>query len=109
MCKEIPILSVRLIKDQPHCLNLETNAKELRKYSRSLQKGESPGLDRILNEMIKSSFEALKYLYINYSILFSKFEGSGEAWCKDLITPVYRSGDPGNYRPICVLSCLGTF
>ena len=58
--KEIPLLSVRLIKDQFHCLNLETNSKELRKYSRSLKKRQSPGLDRMFNEMIKSSFEVLK-------------------------------------------------
>ena len=31
-------------------------------------------------------------------------------WCNRLITPIFKSGpksDPGNYRGICVTSCLG--
>ena len=32
------------------------------------------------------------------------------SWCEGIITPIYKSGnkqDPGNYRGICINSCLG--
>ena len=35
-----------------------------------------------------------------------------DSWCKGIITPVHKSGDPLNpdtYRPTCVLICLGKF
>ena len=41
-------------------LNCTTDSKELRKVQKTLKNGKSPGLDRISNEMIKTSFENLK-------------------------------------------------
>ena len=35
-----------------------------------------------------------------------------KTWCEGLISPIFKSGtltDPGNYRGICVSSCLGKF
>ena len=32
------------------------------------------------------------------------------SWCRGIITPIFKSGsktDPGNYRGICVTSCVG--
>ena len=46
----------------------------------------------------------------NYSILFLMQGVFPSAWCNGLITPIFKSGrksDPGNYRGICVTSCLG--
>ena len=47
--------------------------------------------------------------------LFNKILSSGvfpKIWSEGLITPIHKSGnktDPGNYRGICISSCLGKF
>ena len=62
--------------------------------------------------MIKASFDILKPAYLK---LFNLMIAVGQVpaiWCKGLITPVHKNGDPfdpDNYRPICVLGCLCKF
>ena len=51
----------------------------------------------------------MKYFSFKLFNLIVKVVRVPEDWCKGFITPVYKSGDPGNYRPLCVLSCLDFF
>ena len=80
--------------------------------SKSLKNKKAPFSDLIKNEMIKAS---CGFLLNAYKKLFNTILQSGiypSNWCEGLITPIFKSGDntdPGNYRGICVSSCLGKF
>ena len=87
-----------------------TCSKELEIVLTKLKKGKAPGLDRISNEMIETSLVFLKDLFVILFNLTLKIGVVPENWCKGIITPVHKSGnplDPDIYRPICLLSCLG--
>lgn len=93
-------------------LNQQIKKKEMSKILKKLKNGKAPGMDRILNEMIKYSYPFLKSLFkklFNLIILSGKVP---DIWCYGLVSPIHKSGDPlnpSNYRPICVISCLGKF
>ena len=80
--------------------------------SKSLKNKKAPFSDLIKNEMIKAS---CGFLLNAYKKLFNTILQSGiypSNWREGLITPILKSGDntdPGNYRGICVSSCLGKF
>ena len=62
--------------------------------------------------MIKASFEILKEAYIKLFNFVMTIGIVPSIWCKGLISPRHKSGDPlnlENYRPICVLSCICKF
>ena len=89
--------------------NKLTSHQELKKILKILKNGKSPGIDRISNEMIKHSFEILKDCCVKLFNLVITVGCVPSIWCKGLITPVHKKGDPlnpDNFRPICVLSCL---
>ena len=89
-----------------------TNKKELITVIKNLKNVKAPGLDRVSNEMIKASFEILKEAYIKLFNFVMTLGIVPSIWCKGLISPIHKSGDPLNpesYRPICVLSCICKF
>ena len=93
-------------------INKLTNNAELKNIIKILKLGRAPGLDRILNEMIKYSFDFLKNCYVKLFNLILKTGIVPRIWCKGSITLVHKKGDPSNpdnFRPICVLSCLSRF
>ena len=62
--------------------------------------------------MLKHSFPVLKDCFIKLFNLILKVGKVPVTWCKGLITPVHKKGDPSNrdnFRPICVLSFLCKF
>ena len=70
--------------------------------SKLLKNKKAPFTDLVRNEMIN---EKLVNLILNAGF-FPK------TWCEGLISPIFKSGTttgPGNYRGICVSSCLGKF
>ena len=72
----------------------------------------APGLDRISNETIKILFVFLKDLFVILFNLILKISVFPESFCQGIITPVHKDGNPldaDNYRPACVLICLGKF
>ena len=78
-----------------------TNKKELITVIKELKNGKAPGLDRVSNEMIKAYIKLFNFV-MTVGIVPT-------IWCKGLISPIHKSGDPlnpENYRPICVLSCI---
>ena len=63
----------------------------------------------VSNEMIKHSFAILENCFVKLFNLILMAGCVPDIWCKGLITPVHKKGDPSNpdnFRPICVLSCL---
>ena len=102
----------KISKENATFLNKLTNCQELKKILKMLKNGKSPGIDRISNEMIKHSFEILKDCFTKLFNLILTVGCVPDIWCKGLITPVHKNGDPSdpdNFRPICVLSCLCKF
>ena len=76
-----------------------------------LKTDKASGLDCISNEYIKSTKTLLLPVYTKlFNIIYDtgKFPHS---WSVGVIKPIYKNkGDdkkPSNYRPICILSCLG--
>ena len=62
--------------------------------------------------MIKCSFETLRNCFVKLFNLIRTVGYIPNIWCKGLITPVHKNGDPtepDNFHPICVLSCVCKF
>ena len=77
---------------------------------KKLKTEKSPFVDKIRNEMIKTSLESLMPDYIKLFNLILQSGKMPDIWCQGLITAIYKSGDmsdPANYRGLCVSSCLG--
>ena len=92
-------------------LNSVITYEEVSRCIDRLNNGKASGLDRILNEYIKSTKATFIATYVK---LFNMILDSGcfpEQWSTGMISPIYKSkGDrsnPQNYRPITILSCLG--
>ena len=102
----------KISKENSLFLNKLTSHQELKKILKILKNGKSPGIDRISNEMIKHSFEIPKDCFVKLFNLVITVGCVPSIWCKGLITPVHKKGDPlnpENFRPICVLNCLCKF
>ena len=94
-------------------INIPITEEEIKKAVKSLKNNKSSGIDLILNEHIKCSFElsSMRQLYVK---LFNIVFDTGiipEAWAIGKIIPIYKQkgeqNDPSNYRPITLLSCMG--
>ena len=62
--------------------------------------------------MTKTSFAFLKDLFVILFNVMLKIGVVPENWCKGIIIPIHKRGDPldpDNYRPMRGLSCLGKF
>ena len=91
-------------------MDFAINNDELKKGILKLKNKKAAGLDKIRNEMIKSSYPIFSQIYLKLFNLIMNSSYFPSTWCFGLITPIYKSGgktDPGNYRGICVSSCLG--
>lgn len=97
-------------KDDLNELDYPISARELKRMAKKLKNKKAASSDLIQNEMIKASCDLLMNVYMK---LFSLVLNTGifpSGWCEGLITPIFKAGDksdPGNYRGICVSSCLG--
>ena len=82
---------------------------ELENAFKSLQSNKSPGINEIDVNVLKEVFDIIKPILrhiFNWSILEGKFPDQLKI---AKVTPVFKTGDktdPGNYRPISVLSCI---
>ena len=97
-------------KAKLNTLDYPVTFQEVRKTVKKLKNKKAASSDLIKNEMLKASYEILMNVYIK---LFNLVLDTGiypSFWCDGLITPIFKTGDksdPGNYRGICVSSCLG--
>ena len=93
-------------------LDYPISIEEIAKAIKKLKAKKAAGLDRIRNEMIKTSSEFIKsslekLLNLIISYLIRVFPTS---WSNGIITALHKSGnkdDPSNYRGVCISSCLG--
>ena len=92
-------------------LNAEFTVEEIYLSVKELKSGKACGTDKISNEYIKSTYDKMKYVYVD---LFNRVLNDGqipEAWTIGMITPIYKNKgdkmDVNNYRGITILSCLG--
>ena len=80
--------------------------------AKKLKNKKSSGGDAISNEIIKVAVEILAPYFVklfNYILFHGIFP---HMWSEGYIVPLYKSGcrsDPGNYRGMCISSCLGKF
>ena len=99
-------------KQQQECLLDEPiHQEEINCCIKRLKADKASGLDGISNEYIKSTKSLLLPIYTKlFNIIYDtgKFPNS---WSVGVIKPIFKNkGDskvPSNYRPICILSCLG--
>ena len=94
-------------------INVPITLEKNRKAVKPLKNNKSSGVDIILNEHIKYSFELLHMLQLYVTFFNFVFDTRivPEAWSLGEITPIYNqkgeTNDPSNYRPITFLSCMG--
>lgn len=91
-------------------LDLDITDKEIYDTISNLKNNKSPGLDGIVNEMVKNG---KFYLVPLLKKLFNLILSSGyypNQWKKGLVINIFKSGEkemPENYRGITLTSCLG--
>ena len=91
-------------------MNVPINEKEVEENIGNMKANKSPGIDRIMNEMLKcTNSQGIKML----TILFNKILKSGifpTSWNYGLVKLINKGVDiydPNNYRGITFNSCLG--
>ena len=104
----VPIINRELAEQ---ILNTSFTAEEIYLCVKRLKNGKACGIDKILNEFIKSTFDKMKQVYVD---LFNRVLATGqipESWTVGTILPIYKNKgdrmDFNNYRDITILSCLG--
>ena len=90
-------------------LNCTINKEELEAAAKVLRYGKSPGLDRVLNEMILPLVNLYPGLLLKLfnSVLTNTWVTN--EWLMSLITALHKKGnkeDPDNYRGISLMSCM---
>ena len=76
---------------------------------KKLKNDKAVGFDLISNEMLISSPKDILMLIFKFTNLCLSKTLVPEAWCRDLINPIFKEGsmdDPNNYRGICISSAL---
>ena len=85
---------------------------EIYNLSKKLKNKKASSADSLCNEIIKLAVKALPLYFVKiFNIILSKGIFPS-ARANGNIVPIYKSGntfDPGNYREICISSCLGKF
>lgn len=113
--QQLIINDLRLLetrKDELKKLDYSITETEMEQTVKRLKYKKAASVDLVKNEMIKASYEILSIVYLRLFNLIIKAGIYPSVWCFGLITPIFKSGDkqdPGNYRGICVSSCLGKF
>ena len=101
-----------------HTMNKSTNGdldykittEELHTASKILKNNKSPGLDNVLNEMIRpfvSTYPDILLKLFNSTLHNNSISPD---WLLSLINAIHKKGekdDPNNYRGISVMSCIG--
>ena len=92
-------------------LDYPITKKELEVASKILKAGKGTGIDTIRNEMIAPLIEAYPMLVIRaFNDTLINTKPLCTDWLHSLITAIHKKGakdDPGNYRGISLMSCLG--
>lgn len=92
-------------------INRPITEEEILIAVKGLKNNKAPGSDEIINEQIKHSIHSMIKIYTKlFNIVFDKGIVP-HSWTVGLIKPIYKNKgspkEPGNYRPISLLSCFG--
>ena len=92
-------------------LNATITPEEVLQVTKTLKNNKSPGLDNILNEHLKSTITVMCPLYVKlFNVIFERGIVP-ESWTLGNIKPIFKNkrnpNEPGNYRPITLLSNCG--
>ena len=83
---------------------------EVEKAIQELRRGKAPGVDGVVNEVLKYGGEEMtRALYMMFSVFFVR-EKVPVDWTRGLVVPLYKDGDKyvgDNYRGITLLSVVG--
>ncbi|MES9881290.1 MAG: reverse transcriptase family protein [Sedimenticola sp.] len=92
-------------------INTPITSEEILKVIKSLKNNKANGIDSVVNEHLKHTAHIMLPTYVK---LFNIILDTGvipESWTIGIIKPIYKKNgdfnDPGNYRPITLLSCFG--
>lgn len=92
-------------------LNAPFSEQEISKCISLLKNNKSPGIDKVLNEYIKSTKTKMMPIYLKFFNLILNTGFVPSQWSQGIIVPIYKckgnSKLPENYRPITLLSCMG--
>ena len=92
-------------------LDFPITQTELNVASKILKAGKGTGIDTIRNEMISPLIEAYPSLVLRaFNDIIINNKPLCRDWLHSLITAIHKKGskdDPGNYRGISLMSCLG--
>ena len=84
--------------------------EEVKKAIQELRRGKAPGVDGVVNEVLKYGGVAMeRALYMMFNVFFEK-ETVPVDWTRGLVVPLYKDGDKyvgDNYRGITLLSVVG--
>jgi hypothetical protein len=110
----------KLRLEQPH-LDGQITAEEVFRAIRRMKMGKAPGVDGVLSSVLRHAADAVgtnklksgnsvvDSLVLMFNYVFDKEEWP-ERWGSGIIFPLYKQDgrlEPGNYRPITLLSCIG--
>lgn len=91
-------------------LNRPFTSDEISKSIKDLKNNKSCGIDEISNEFLKTGCDVILPTLV---LLFNRVLETGEIpelWLNGVVIPIFKKGDvkdPGNYRGITLLSCVG--
>ena len=83
---------------------------ELKKASKILKAGKTPGIDNLSNEMLAIFVTNYPLIVLKLFNTILKSNKPIPDWSIGMITPIFKKGpkdDPSNYRGIFLLSCFG--
>ena len=96
--------------DKVGVLDYDISLEELKKAAYILRLNKASGFDSVSNEMILALIEVKPELVVFlFNKVFQEQKKIG-SWSIAMISPIFKSGiemDPGNYRGISILSCMG--
>ena len=92
-------------------LDYPISEEELKIATKILKAGKGTGMDSLRNEMIRPLVEMYPQLIIrSFNDIIVEEKALCKDWLHSLITAIHKKGpkdDPGNYRGISLMSCLG--
>ena len=103
-------LNIVLTNDD-ELLNSPITEGEICKCIRTLKDNTSSSNDKIINEYLKYTVDAMLPIYVSFFNIVLETGIIPDSWIEGIIRPIYKNNgnprNPENYHPITILSCFG--